>query len=197
MYCANLHPCSSAPIYCIDVTQWVIPTWGENDVPTKLLLIIWQIFYLCADTVTLNKAWIFRYMLWQQLGNDMVSLYDRNGFGGNLDALRAHLFANIKGDMLCPPPTEDAFQLHLRRALHQFAVCKRAHLSQPAYPDAESWLIVSWCQLWCLRRQILQNLSTPDTFVASKVCVLEDAPVQEPMWNVSLLISALGIQIYV
>ena len=66
----------------------------------------------------------------------MVSLYDRNGFGGNLDALRAHLFANIKGDMRCLPPTEDAFQLHLRRALHQLAVCKRAHLSQPTYPAA-------------------------------------------------------------
>ena len=38
-----------------------------------------------------------------------VSLYDRNDFKGNLDALRAHLFGSIKGDMRCPPPTEDAF----------------------------------------------------------------------------------------
>jgi hypothetical protein len=66
----------------------------------------------------------------------MVSLYDRSDFGGSLDALRAHLFGNIKGDMRCLPPTEDAFLLHLRRALHQLAVCKRAHLCQPTYPPA-------------------------------------------------------------
>ncbi|KAJ8403227.1 hypothetical protein AAFF_G00354440 [Aldrovandia affinis] len=59
----------------------------------------------------------------------MVSLYERSDFSGNLDALRAHLFGNIKGDMRYLPPTEDAFQLHLRRALHQLAVCKRAHVS--------------------------------------------------------------------
>lgn len=58
----------------------------------------------------------------------MVSLYDRSDFVGTLDALRAHLFVNIKGDMRCLPPTEDAFLLHLHRALHQLAVCKRAHL---------------------------------------------------------------------
>ena len=66
----------------------------------------------------------------------MMSLYDRSDFVGNLDALRAHPFGNIRGDMRCMPPTEDAFLLHLRRALHQLAVYKRAHLSQPAYPPA-------------------------------------------------------------
>ena len=66
----------------------------------------------------------------------IMSLYDRSGFGGTLDALRAHLFGNIKGDMRCLPPTEDAFQLHLRRTLHQVVVCKRAHLSEPTYPTA-------------------------------------------------------------
>ncbi len=66
----------------------------------------------------------------------MVLLYDRSDFGGTLDALRAHLFVSIKGDMRCLPPTEDAFQLHLRRALHQLAVCKRAHMVQPTYPAA-------------------------------------------------------------
>ena len=66
----------------------------------------------------------------------MMSLYDRSDFGGNLDALRAHLFGNIRGDMRCLPPTEDAFLLHLRRTLHQLAVCKRAHLSLPNYPPA-------------------------------------------------------------
>ena len=58
----------------------------------------------------------------------MASLYDRSDFSGTLDALRAHLFGNIKGDMCCLPPTEDAFQLHLLRALHQLAVCKRTHV---------------------------------------------------------------------
>ena len=66
----------------------------------------------------------------------MVSLYDRSDFGGNLDALRAHLFVSLKGDMRCLPPTEDAFLLHFRRALHQLAVCKRAHMVQPTYSAA-------------------------------------------------------------
>ena len=66
----------------------------------------------------------------------MVSLYDRSDFGGNLDALRAHLFVSLKGDMRCLPPTEDAFLLHFRRALHQLAMCKRAHMVQPTYPAA-------------------------------------------------------------
>ncbi|KAJ8379200.1 hypothetical protein AAFF_G00223120 [Aldrovandia affinis] len=39
----------------------------------------------------------------------MVSLYERSDFSGNLDALRAHRFGNIKGDMRYLPPTEDAF----------------------------------------------------------------------------------------
>ena len=66
----------------------------------------------------------------------MVSLYDRSDFGGTLDALRAHLFVSIKGDMRCLPPTADAFLLHLPRALHQLAVCQRAHMVQPTYPAA-------------------------------------------------------------
>ncbi len=44
----------------------------------------------------------------------MVSLCERSDFSVYLDALRAHLFGNIKGDMRCFPPTEDAFQSHLR-----------------------------------------------------------------------------------
>ncbi|KAJ8277228.1 hypothetical protein GJAV_G00072850 [Gymnothorax javanicus] len=52
----------------------------------------------------------------------MVSLYDRSDFGGTQDALLAHLFASIKGDMRCLPPTEDALLLHLRHALHQLTV---------------------------------------------------------------------------
>ena len=66
----------------------------------------------------------------------MLSLYAGNDFEGNFDPLRARLIDNIKGNMRVLPPTEDAFQLHLRRALHQLVICKRAHLSQPAYLDA-------------------------------------------------------------
>ena len=66
----------------------------------------------------------------------MVSLYDRSDFGGNLDALRAHLFDNIKGNMRRLPPTEDVIHLHLRRALHQLAIWKRAQIFQPMYPVA-------------------------------------------------------------
>lgn len=51
-----------------------------------------------------------------------------------------HLFGNIKGDMHCLPPTEDAFQLHLQQALHQLAVCKQAHTFQPTYPSATDFV---------------------------------------------------------
>ena len=63
----------------------------------------------------------------------ILSLYDGNDFEGNFDA---RLIGNIKGNMRVLPPTEDAFQLHLRRALHQLVICKRAHFSQLTYPDA-------------------------------------------------------------
>ena len=66
----------------------------------------------------------------------MMSPYDRSDFAGTLDGLRAHLFGKLKGDLRSLPPTEDAFQLHLRRALHQLAVWKRAHQSDPNLPDA-------------------------------------------------------------
>jgi len=69
----------------------------------------------------------------------MVSLYDRSDFGGTLDALRAHLFVSIKGDMRCLPPTEDAFLLHVHQTLHQLVVCKQAHMVQPNYPAASDF----------------------------------------------------------
>ncbi|KAJ8378401.1 hypothetical protein AAFF_G00242890 [Aldrovandia affinis] len=61
----------------------------------------------------------------------MVSLYERSDFSGNLDALRAHLFGNIKGDMRYLPPTEDAFQLHLRRADSWLYASEHTCLNQP------------------------------------------------------------------
>jgi hypothetical protein len=65
-----------------------------------------------------------------------VALYDRREFAGNLDVLRAHLFASRKGDLRSLPPTENAFRQHVLRSLHQLVVSKRAHISQPVYPDA-------------------------------------------------------------
>ena len=94
--------------------------------PTKLLLSTQKSFCLFVDVVMAARRY-------------MVSLYERSDFSGNLDALRAHLFGNIKGDMRCLPPTEDAFQLHLYRALHQLAVCKQAHMSLPTYPVATNF----------------------------------------------------------
>lgn len=64
-----------------------------------------------------------------------VLLYNRSDFD-TLDALRAHLFANTKGDLRCLPPTEDAFHLHVLRSLHQMIISKQAHLSEPLRPSA-------------------------------------------------------------
>ena len=64
----------------------------------------------------------------------MVSLYESSDFGGNLDALRARLFGNIKGNTRCLPLTEDVFHLHLHQALHQLAIWKHAQMFQPMYP---------------------------------------------------------------
>ena len=100
----------------------------------------------------------------------MVSLYDSD-FGGTLDALRAYLFVSIKGDMRCLPPTEDAFLLHLRWVLHQLAVCKRAHMVQPAYPAATGFgrqlangILVA--KKLCQKRQNLLNSNTANTAAA-------------------------------
>ena len=79
----------------------------------------------------------------------MMSLYDRSDFGGNLDALRAHLFGNIRGDMRCLPPTEDAFLLHLRRAISWLYANEHTYLSQTTLlPQtlAESLSMVNWSQ---------------------------------------------------
>ena len=62
----------------------------------------------------------------------MVSLYERSGFSGNLDALQAHPFGNIKGDICCLPPTEDVFQLHLHEScIRWLYASKHTCLSQP------------------------------------------------------------------
>ena len=59
-----------------------------------------------------------------------VALYGREGFK-YLDVLRAHLWSSGKGDLRSLPPTEDAFKLHVSRALYQLCLYKRAHLADP------------------------------------------------------------------
>ena len=73
-----------------------------------------------------------------------VSLYGFVGFD-SLDVLREHAFAKSKGDLRCIPPTEDAFYLHLQRALYQLAIYKRAHLSHMNLPSPTDfgWQIVN------------------------------------------------------
>jgi len=107
----------------------------------------------------------------------MVSLYDRSDFGGNLDALRARLFGNIKGNMCCIPPTEDVIHSHLRRALHQLAILKRAQIFQPMYPVATDFgrqlvngKLVATMMLREANWQSLQNLNITNTVAARKAC---------------------------
>ena len=64
-----------------------------------------------------------------------IRLYTTHDFKGDLNALRAHLFASTKGDLRSLPPTESAFHFHVLRALHQIALSKRAHESKSDLPD--------------------------------------------------------------
>lgn len=54
------------------------------------------------------------------------ALYGKKDFNGSLDELRCHLFKTKKSDIRSLPPTSDAFGLHLRRALYQIIIWKRA-----------------------------------------------------------------------
>ena len=62
-------------------------------------------------------------------------LYGRPGFA-SLDLLRQHLFSSSKSDLRLLPVTEDAFNLHVLRALYQLMIFKRAHLCNLALPPA-------------------------------------------------------------
>ena len=48
--------------------------------------------------------------------------------------LRAHLWSSGKGDIRSLPPTEDAFKLHVYRALYQLSLYKRSHLADAHLP---------------------------------------------------------------
>ena len=192
-----LHPHSLARTYWLDVTQWAIPTEEGKSVPTKLLLITWQTFCPCADTATLIKAWIFRKMLWQQLGNTWCH-YTREV---TLVVIWMHceLISLVTSKETCV-----AFHLPKMPSSCTFVepctswpyasehICFRQS-TLLLLTLAESLSMISWWQPWCWRKQNQQYSNAPNTVAARKACVSEDAPVQEPMWGVSSHVSALGI----
>ena len=68
-----------------------------------------------------------------------AALYGQTGFQC-LNTLRQHIFASSGTDLRALPPTEDAFHVHALRALYQFALFKRAHLSSLSLPSpVEFW----------------------------------------------------------
>ena len=77
--------------------------------------------------MNINKAHI------DEARDFFVALYGREGFK-SLDVLRAHLWSSGKGDLRSLPPTEDAFRLHVSRALYQLLLYKRAYLPDPSMP---------------------------------------------------------------
>lgn len=91
---------------------------------------------------------------------------------GTFEALRTHLFGNIKGVMHCLPPTEDAFQLHLCQILHQLAVWKREYTFQPTCTVATVLVlsVTNWWQPWCWRRQNLKDSEERNPGEKKKKC---------------------------
>ena len=65
-----------------------------------------------------------------------MGVYGKPDFSDNLDELMAHLYATTKSDLICLPPTDDAFILHAKRSMHQIIIYKNAHSPCPVYPDA-------------------------------------------------------------
>ena len=63
-----------------------------------------------------------------------AAVYGKRGHDCSLNTLRQHMFASTKSDLRMLPPTDNAFNLHLLRALYQLALYKTAHLSNPALP---------------------------------------------------------------
>lgn len=64
----------------------------------------------------------------------ICALYGKKDFPGSLDELRCHLFKTKKSDIRSLPPTSDAFRLHLRRALYQILIWKRATIPKLSLP---------------------------------------------------------------
>ena len=62
-----------------------------------------------------------------------TALYGKKG-EYNLNILREHMYASSKSDLRILPPTDDAFHLHLLRALYQLALYKTAYLSDMNLP---------------------------------------------------------------
>ena len=63
-----------------------------------------------------------------------AALYGQTGFQC-LNTLCQHIFASSGTDLRALPLTEDAFHFHELRALYQFALFKRAHLSSLSLPS--------------------------------------------------------------
>ena len=63
-----------------------------------------------------------------------AALYGPTGFQC-LNSLCQHIFASSGTDLRALPPSEDAFHFHDLRALYQFALFKRAHLSSLSLPS--------------------------------------------------------------
>ena len=61
-------------------------------------------------------------------------LYGKRGHDCSLNTLRQHMLASSRSDLRMLSPTDDAFNLHLLRALYQLTLYKTAHLSNPALP---------------------------------------------------------------
>ena len=119
----------------------------------------------------------------------MVSLHERSDFAGNLDALRAHLFGNIKADMRCLPPTKNAIHLHLRQASHQLAIWKRAQMFQPVYPVGSDFgreLVSGKLVATMMLKEAKPVVCVTNTVAGRKACMPdEDASVRQPMCGVS------------
>lgn len=62
------------------------------------------------------------------------ALYGKRNFQGSMDELRCHMFRTTKSDIRSLPPTSDAFCLHVKRALYQILIWKRATLSKISLP---------------------------------------------------------------
>jgi hypothetical protein len=61
------------------------------------------------------------------------ALYGKKG-QFSLNTLRQHMFASSNLDLRMLPPTDDAFNLHVKRALYQLALYKTAYMSHPNLP---------------------------------------------------------------
>ena len=85
-----------------------------------------------------NTGMIIRKVRIDKERDFFFTLYGREGFK-SLDLLRAHIWSSGhsssgKGNIRSLPPTEDAFKLHMFRALYQLSLYIISHLADPNLP---------------------------------------------------------------